>query len=179
MKHTFQQAINHLHSYNPIHYDNGNLELLRKLLKAAFPEDETEPNGNAKYYYKHPMFFRLWGANDDKAIPTRPIMKLSDVEDGGDVEDNRIAINGTLIYEIENKSQWINRFPGAIPNLHKLPKCETLLWVDKNGNVSTVGEDFMVAQDVDSYPIKIYWLQRIAHERNPEYTEKVRTLFKN
>ena len=86
----------------------------------------------------------------------------------------KIEINVTLVYEIENKRQWINSFPGALP---KLPMVEKLLWVDNKGNVATVGEDFMIAEDFDRYPIKIYWLERTAHFNNPEYVQKVKDLF--
>jgi len=87
----------------------------------------------------------------------------------------KIEVNGTLVYTIESKGQWINRFPGAIP---KLPMSESYLWVDKEGNIATCGEDFMRAEDFEKYPIKIYWLQRTSHIfMNPELLGKLKDLF--
>lgn len=88
----------------------------------------------------------------------------------------QIKVNGKLVFEIHSKNHWINSFPGAIPNL---PMSEQYLWIDNNGNIATCGEDFMYAETEDSYPIKIYHLQRISHldEKNQNYVQKLNAIF--
>ena len=83
-----------------------------------------------------------------------------------------IKINGTLVFEITSKRHWINAFPGAIP---ELPKAEKYIWVDVKGNTATCGEDFMTAEEYQTYPIKIYLLQRIAHTKKNGYIERLLT----
>ena len=84
-----------------------------------------------------------------------------------------VKINGELVFEIQSKNHWINSFPGAIP---ELPMSEQYLWVDKNGNIATCGEDFMFAEDTDSYPIKIFHIQRTCHlnPKNEKYVQKLK-----
>jgi hypothetical protein len=84
--------------------------------------------------------------------------------------DIEIKINATLVFEIESKRHWINAFPGALP---KLPMVEKLIWIDAKGNSATCGQDFMIAEKMDSYPIKIYLLQRVAHLVDQEYADKL------
>ena len=43
---------------------------------------------------------------------------------------------------------------------------ETWIWVDKNGNVFELGKDFMVAEEKDTYPCKVYRLQNVASAYN-------------
>jgi hypothetical protein len=81
-----------------------------------------------------------------------------------------IKINATLVFEITSKRHWINAFPGAIP---ELPKTEKYIWIDAKGNSATCGEDFMKADGDETYPIKVYLLQRIAHSKNNGYIEKL------
>jgi len=86
----------------------------------------------------------------------------------------KIEINAYLVYQLDSKRDWINSFPGALP---KLPMSEKYIWIDKNGNSAGVGEDFMVAENENSYPIKIYLVQRIAHQSKPDYLQKLLNLF--
>lgn len=81
-----------------------------------------------------------------------------------------IKINVTEVFEITSKRHWINAFPGAIP---ELPKTEKYIWIDAKGNSATCGEDFMTAEDNETYPIKIYLLQRVSHLDNPKYLAKL------
>lgn len=81
-----------------------------------------------------------------------------------------IKINATLVFEIRSKQHWINAFPGAIP---KLPQAEELIWIDSKGNSATCGEDFATAEDNDSYPIKVYLMERISHTKKNGYIEKL------
>lgn len=87
----------------------------------------------------------------------------------------KITINATLVYELADKQKWIRRFPGALP---ELPKSEKYLWIDANGNQATCGADFMSAETQNSYPIKIYLVQRIDHITDKTYLHKLLALFK-
>lgn len=81
-----------------------------------------------------------------------------------------IKINGTLVFEITSFRHWVNAFPGA---LLKLPMAENYIWIDSKGNSATCGQDFMIAGNTDTYPIKIYLLQRVAHTVDQEYSYKL------
>ncbi len=87
----------------------------------------------------------------------------------------QITINGTFIMQINSKNEWIRKFPGALP---ELPMVEKYIWIDANGNITTVGEDFSYAEYQNSYPIKIYLIQRTAHIGNKTYLDKLLALFK-
>lgn len=45
----------------------------------------------------------------------------------------KITVNGTLLFELRSKQDWINRVPQILPE--KLRGGESWIWVDKNGNV--------------------------------------------
>ena len=61
-----------------------------------------------------------------------------------------IKIKATLVHVVGSKRNWINSFPGAIP---ELPMAEKYIWIDSKGNSATCGEDFATAEDNYSYPI--------------------------
>ncbi len=73
----------------------------------------------------------------------------------------KVEVNGELLFVLESKQQWINRVPGILPD--KTRRGEVWIWVDKNGNVFNAGEDFMAAEEMDSYPCKVYRLCNVAH----------------
>jgi hypothetical protein len=81
-----------------------------------------------------------------------------------------IKIKATLVLEISCKSRWINMFPGALP---ELPMTEKYIWIDAKGNSATCGEDFATAEDNDTYPIKVYLIERISHTKKDGYIEKL------
>ena len=79
----------------------------------------------------------------------------------------KITCNGELIITLENKQDWVNRIPEELPEKRK---AEQRIWIDKNGNCLAIGEDFSAAENVESYPVKVYSLQRVAEaaEKGPE-----------
>lgn len=81
-----------------------------------------------------------------------------------------IKIKATLVFEINSKRNWINSFPGAIP---ELPMAEKYIWIDAKGNSATCGEDFSTAEDNDTYPIKVFLLERISHNKKNGYIKKL------
>ncbi len=91
------------------------------------------------------------------------------------MEKTKLIVNAIQVFEIKSKQHWINSFPGALP---KLPSIEKLIWIDSKGNSASCGEDFIVAEKQETYPIKIYLLKRISHDSKPEYFDKLLNLFK-
>lgn len=43
---------------------------------------------------------------------------------------------------------------------------QKVLFVDTEGNILTIGEDFRNAVNKNTYPIKVYHLKRTSHEKN-------------
>jgi hypothetical protein len=70
-----------------------------------------------------------------------------------------IEINVEFVLELASKNDWINKIPRHLP---ELPMRENLLWIDSNGNSLTIGEDFQKAEDMRSYPVKIYRQVRVS-----------------
>lgn len=72
----------------------------------------------------------------------------------------QITVKGEFLFQIDSKEGW-----NKIIAERKLCKKrgDKLLWVDKNGNCATLGQDFMAAKRKDTYPISVYRLQRITH----------------
>lgn len=71
----------------------------------------------------------------------------------------KIECNGELILTINSKADWIKKVPNHLPEKRR---AEQRLWLDKYGNCLTIGEDFMAAEDIDTYPVNVYSLQRVA-----------------
>ncbi|MFA6400908.1 MAG: hypothetical protein WCX31_04675 [Salinivirgaceae bacterium] len=66
----------------------------------------------------------------------------------------KISVNAEFLFKLSSKKEWINRVPDILPE--KTTKAEEWIWIDKNGNSMIIGEDFQAAQDMDSYPVKVY-----------------------
>lgn len=73
-------------------------------------------------------------------------------------ETDNLSFKGTLIFQLESKADWIAKCPGFIPE--KKSRAENWLWIDSNGNNLTIGEDFQAAEDLSTYPVKVYRLLR-------------------
>ena len=71
-----------------------------------------------------------------------------------------IQVKGELLFELENKQQWVNRVPEILPK--KTRGGESWIWVDKNGNVFECGADFSAAERLNTYPCKVYRLSNVA-----------------
>lgn len=74
--------------------------------------------------------------------------------------------NGELVLTLESKREWINKVPSHLPE--KL-KAQQLIWLDVNNNCLTIGEDFAAAEEMKSYPVRVYRVNRVA-----EVAEKVK-----
>ena len=74
----------------------------------------------------------------------------------------KITVNAELLFVLENKQQWVNRVPRIMPP--KIRGGETWIWVDKNGDVFECGKDFMVAEEKETYPCKVYRARNVSYE---------------
>ena len=72
----------------------------------------------------------------------------------------KITVNGEFLFELVSKQDWVNKIPRILPERTRAG--ETLLWIDKNGNVFEIGSDFAAAEKQDSYPCKVYRLKNVA-----------------
>lgn len=75
--------------------------------------------------------------------------------------DTKIVVTGELILELTSRQDWFNRIPRALPEKRA---DEQWIWVDRYGNVLTVGKDFVAAEKMKSYPVKIFRLQRSSED---------------
>ena len=75
-----------------------------------------------------------------------------------------IICKGRLIAVLESKQDWFRRVPGCLPQKRY---AEQRLWVDSFGNALTIGNDFRVAEELGSYPVRVYSLQRVAEVDSP------------
>lgn len=71
-----------------------------------------------------------------------------------------ITVKGEFLFELKSKSDWVNKVPRILPN--KIRAGESWIWVDKNGNVFERGADFSSAEELQTYPCKVYRLQSIS-----------------
>lgn len=65
-----------------------------------------------------------------------------------------IKLKVELLFTLNSKKDWINKVPRILPKKNR--GNESFLWVDKNGCVLEYGADFMAAEELDSYPCKVY-----------------------
>jgi hypothetical protein len=77
----------------------------------------------------------------------------------------KVTFNAELVLTLKSKQDWVNRMPGYLPEKRH---AEQLIWLDRYGNCLTIGEDFSAAQVQDSYPVKVYMVQRAAQTAAPE-----------
>jgi len=76
------------------------------------------------------------------------------------------SFNGELILTLESKRDWVRKVPNYLP---EKTRAERLIWLDANNNSLTIGEDFTSAEEMKSYPVRVYRVTRVT-----EAAEKVR-----
>lgn len=77
----------------------------------------------------------------------------------------KIQCKGELILILKSKNDWLKKVPNHLPEKRR---AEQRLFLDKYDNCLTIGEDFMVAEDIDSFPVKVYSLQRVAEYKETD-----------
>ena len=68
----------------------------------------------------------------------------------------QVKVNGELIIELKSKQDWINRCPRHLPEKRRMS--EQWVWVDIRGFVFHIGADFAIAEELNTYPCKVYRL---------------------
>lgn len=68
----------------------------------------------------------------------------------------QIKVNGELIIELKDKQDWINRCPRHLPKKQRM--AEQWVWIDNRGFVFYIGADFAIAEELNTYPCKVYRL---------------------
>jgi hypothetical protein len=65
-----------------------------------------------------------------------------------------VTVKAEFLFELKSMTQWVTKVPDILPE--KIRAGETWIWVDKDGYVFEKGADFMKAEDINSYPCKVY-----------------------
>lgn len=81
----------------------------------------------------------------------------SDAEIPPFLGDTAIKINGQFMLQLNSKAEWVRKLPEALP---KIGMSDKYLFVDKNGDLLTIGADFIAAEKKSSYPVRVYLAQR-------------------
>jgi hypothetical protein len=71
-----------------------------------------------------------------------------------------IEVRAELLFELASKDEWVRRVPQCLPK--KTRAGETWIWIDKNGDVFECGADFMAAEEMNTYPCKVFRLSNVA-----------------
>jgi hypothetical protein len=71
----------------------------------------------------------------------------------------QITINAIYLFEFASKQEWINKAQSWFQNL-ELSAAEKTVCFDVHGNVLNVGADFSRADELETYPVKVYRLIR-------------------
>jgi len=74
------------------------------------------------------------------------------------LEELKPSFNGELLLTLESESDWVRKVPRCLP---EKTKAQLLIWIDANNNCLTIGEDFAAAEEMNSYPVRVYRLTRV------------------
>ena len=72
----------------------------------------------------------------------------------------KVECNLEFLLELNSWEEWVNRIPRELPK-EKYYK-EQFIWIDQKGNFLALGEDFALAEELETYPVKIYRKIRVA-----------------
>lgn len=78
-------------------------------------------------------------------------------------DKNKASVSVTLLLTLTSKADWIRKCPSCLPDKERFE--EKFLFVDKEGNVLENGGDFMDAQDLGLYPVKVYRIRTTSQYR--------------
>jgi len=69
-----------------------------------------------------------------------------------------ITLPAEFLFEFTSFQQWVNKAASCFKSVDT--KREKVICIDTNGNVMTIGEDFMIASDMELFHCKVYRLIR-------------------
>lgn len=73
----------------------------------------------------------------------------------------KITVNAVFVIELKSKQDWVNKLPQSLPTL---ARGEEFIFIDSNGNFLTMGADFSAAEEIKTYPVKVYVKYRTFNE---------------
>ncbi len=77
------------------------------------------------------------------------------------MEVDYVTIKAEKICQFATKQEWINK---AKSRLSGFEQDQKIVCVDQNHNCLTIGKDFRVAEEIESYPVVAYRLIRTSEE---------------
>lgn len=75
-------------------------------------------------------------------------------------EIETINIKAVHLLTIRSKQEWVNKIPRHLPVKESM--AEQRIFIDCQGNVLAIGEDFAAAETLGTYPVKVYKLVRVS-----------------
>lgn len=75
----------------------------------------------------------------------------------------QIPIKAQLIATLNSYNDWFNTMPECLP---ERKETELRLYIDKNGNALSIGKDFRLAEENNTFPVSVYRLQRVSEVYN-------------
>ena len=70
-----------------------------------------------------------------------------------------INVKAELLLILDSKQDWVNKVPRRLPP--KQTAAEERIWIDSQGCILALGEDFTAAETLKTYPVKVYRLVRV------------------
>lgn len=70
------------------------------------------------------------------------------------IEEPPVSVKATLLLTLKSKSDWVRKCPDCLPEKNRAG--EKFLFLDANDNVLESGVDFMHAEEIGSYPVRVY-----------------------
>jgi hypothetical protein len=71
-----------------------------------------------------------------------------------------ILLKGEKVLELKSKQDWVNNVPQHLPPDYYDPK--RFIWLDAQNNQMVLGEDFMAAEKMKTYPVSVFRLKSCA-----------------
>lgn len=113
-------------------------------------------------YGKHWLFYKPLKSEPGKYGCWMPIddefyaefLKIQKAFEQPSLLRERIAFKGELILELKSQNDWVNKVPRMLPE--KTRAGERFIFLDKHGHVLESGADFMAAEVIGSYPVRVY-----------------------
>ncbi len=84
--------------------------------------------------------------------------------------NTQLTINAEFLFEFTSKEDWIINAQGKFIKFKAEDySFHPTICLDTNNNVCHIGSDFSMAQNTNTYPVKVYALQRVADFQKPHF----------
>lgn len=78
----------------------------------------------------------------------------------------KVCLDAEYLFEFESFQRWVNKAQSWFKGYNM--RMGNIICIDKNYNVCACGEDFMLARDLNLFPVKVYELKRTKDVNSPE-----------